>query len=103
MELIIYLPPPSLYKDLVHPLKGNADAVTTGKPDWTGNPLGDLSARGTGNRLYIYISTGVSTIYKFNQSYLGSHSLPYIHMYSRVECMESYVPITTDVLFQAYI
>lgn len=70
--------PLSLYKHLVYPLKGKSDAATE-KPDWTGNPLGDLSARGTGNRLYI--STGVSTIYKFNQSYLDSHSLPCIHMY----------------------
>ena len=91
--------PPSLYKDLVHPLKGNADAVTTGKPDWMGNPLGDLSARGTGNRLYIYISTGVSTILN-----LTNHIWAHIACHTAISTciVESNARSTMFLLLQMY-
>lgn len=34
-------------------IPSDVTGIATGEPAWTGNPLGDLSARGTGNRLHI--------------------------------------------------
>lgn len=88
MELVIY---PPLSTKILSPR--NSD-VATGKPDWTGNPLGDLSARGTGNRLVQHPFPRVFQHFD-NQSYLDSHSLSCNHMsriYSRIQY---YVPITT--------